>query len=293
MTTAIIIAAWLFTSFLLFLYTIFKIIKKDKQKLDMLEQSDSAFFIFITFSYFYKFRYISVQFLSPLMLVLSFILTIYLQSFFESLIWLFGSCLISYSIVKVIMYYKSEIKGGARTFKESNFLFNANIGNYRIVQNHIQKGIDINCIGINGNTALHLAADQGHIEIVKLLLENGAEINIGDLNNSTPIFNAIRNINLEVVKYLISKGASLDVNDIYKCTPLLASVYANRSNEMIKLLIDSGSNVNYQNPIDGQTSLMVASHFNNKEIRNLLLMKGADIHATDINGLTVYDYEKL
>ncbi|MNW07170.1 Ankyrin repeat protein [compost metagenome] len=37
----------------------------------------------------------------------------------------------------------------------------------------------------NGQTALHLAAQQGNIELIVLLLENGARIELKNVNNKT------------------------------------------------------------------------------------------------------------
>ena len=49
----------------------------------------------------------------------------------------------------------------------------------------IEAGADVNTIPSNGQTALHLAAQQGNIELIVLLLENGARIELKNMNNKT------------------------------------------------------------------------------------------------------------
>lgn len=49
----------------------------------------------------------------------------------------------------------------------------------------IEAGADVNSIPSNGQTALHLAAQQGNIELIVLLLENGARIELKNINNKT------------------------------------------------------------------------------------------------------------
>ncbi|MEJ5091251.1 hypothetical protein GEO21_14510 [Sphingobacterium faecium] len=49
----------------------------------------------------------------------------------------------------------------------------------------IEAGADVNSMPGNGQTALHLAAQQGNIELIVLLLENGARIELKNVNNKT------------------------------------------------------------------------------------------------------------
>jgi ankyrin repeat protein len=49
----------------------------------------------------------------------------------------------------------------------------------------IEARADVNTIPSNGQTALHLAAQQGNIELIVLLLENGARIELKNMNNKT------------------------------------------------------------------------------------------------------------
>jgi ankyrin repeat protein len=65
------------------------------------------------------------------------------------------------------------------------------------------------CWHETGETALHLAAGEGHLEIVKLLLEHGADVN-AKTAYETALHLAAGEGHLEIVKLLLEHGA--DVN---------------------------------------------------------------------------------
>jgi hypothetical protein len=290
MTLTIII--WIITAFLVALNLLLMSMLKDTRKYNLLTQSVSYFgltLITFTHSIFYI---LLIRVILTLSLLVSFIITVKNLDLLNSMLFLLGALLLGYLIPKLILFYKSSIIGGARNFKESNFLFNASKGNLQIIKVQIEKGINVNCADIDGNTALHFAARNGHIEIIKLLVSSEANVNIKDSNQSSPIYDAIKNNHIDIVKYLVKMGASLNKIDKIGCTPLLAATYSNKSIELIKYLIESGSDVNFQNVSDGQTPLMVAKYFDNKEVIKLLLNNGANINATDFRGLTAADYSK-
>ncbi len=232
----------------------------------------------------------NVRFYSNLLLICSFLITFYFDNLMHSIFFFIGTLLLSYLIARLLIHFDGNWKGG---FRQTNFLYNAQIGNYDMVEDQIKRGIDISCSDINGYTALDLAANHGHIEIVKLLITNKANIDIKDYGKATPLFSAITGLHLDIVNYLIHAGASLDTKDMNQNTPLMAAIYANKSNEIIQYLIECGSDVNYQNPINGQTPLMITATFDNVEVFNILLKKGAKLNSTDINGFRAYDYAKL
>ena len=62
-----------------------------------------------------------------------------------------------------------------------------------------------------GETALHLAAENGHTEAVEALLDVGAGINVLQSTAHTPLMYAAYNGQLEVVEFLIDQGAELNL----------------------------------------------------------------------------------
>ena len=63
----------------------------------------------------------------------------------------------------------------------------------------------------SGETALHLAAENGHIEAVKVLLDLGASINALQNTAHTPLMYAAYFGQMEVVELLIDQGAELNL----------------------------------------------------------------------------------
>ena len=68
---------------------------------------------------------------------------------------------------------------------------------------HLLKGgADPSRTDLDGRTALHIAAEEGHADIAKLLLSYGAPVNAADRWGSTPLRQAIRHQNPTVITLL-------------------------------------------------------------------------------------------
>lgn len=66
-------------------------------------------------------------------------------------------------------------------------LFMASRGDVKGVDDLLNEGIDVNSIDLDGRTALHIAACEGHIDVVKLVLSRRANIDARDRWGSTVI----------------------------------------------------------------------------------------------------------
>lgn len=64
-------------------------------------------------------------------------------------------------------------------------LFMACRGDVKGVEDLLNEGVDVNSIDLDGRTALHIAACEGHVEVVKLLLIRKANIDARDRWGST------------------------------------------------------------------------------------------------------------
>ena len=60
----------------------------------------------------------------------------------------------------------------------------------------------VNAQDINGDTALHRAAEAGHLEVVRVLLEFGADLSIKNNKGETPLDMARENKHSDVVEVL-------------------------------------------------------------------------------------------
>ncbi|XP_038105893.1 uncharacterized protein LOC6033723 isoform X2 [Culex quinquefasciatus] len=174
----------------------------------------------------------------------------------------------------------------------------ANEGNHMLLEralNACKDPIDLEIEDLNGQTALNIAARNGHIEIVKLLLQDRQPLNDGtgrfrkiDVNHAdrdgwTPLRSASWGGHTDVVKLLIESGScAIDRADKEGRTALRAAAWSGNE-DIVKILIEAGANVN---SIDkqGRTSLIAASYMGHYDIVEILLESGADVNHTDLDG---------
>lgn len=82
-------------------------------------------------------------------------------------------------------YEDDELKVPENLDSTMQLLFMACRGDVRGVEGLLNEGIDVNSINLDGRTALHIAASEGHVGVVKLLLTREANIDTRDRWGST------------------------------------------------------------------------------------------------------------
>lgn len=124
-------------------------------------------------------------------------------------------------------------------------------------------------------------------------------INQPNQNGQIPLISAIKQNNLSLVRNLIRLGANVNMQipDDYAFTPLFQAYISNASLEIIKLLINSGADVDVENE-EGFTLLMyicvLVTESSNQtyvekydmDVFELLVNSGANINIQDNNGNT-------
>lgn len=179
-------------------------------------------------------------------------------------------------------------------------LLNAAVeGDLATVEMLVSQGADINYNDPWGNCAVFSAAWEGNIKGLDLYHSLGALIELEDNN---PLCNAAFNGQAESVRWLIEKGANPNFN--FKKTGENALHYTicktsemDKRTEIVKLLIDAGTDVNKKTNkgvatlcfmrdafLKAETPLHRAAAFGNETIIKLLLEAGADRSAKDANG---------
>ena len=207
-------------------------------------------------------------------------------------------------------------------------------GNYEITKFLIEKGANVNIIDSDGETALLYALLWGNEEIAELLIQKGADVD--SMNNlrqtplelailqrfskmaellinrnvrvntrsdfGTPLLSAISEKLPKIAKLLIEKGADPNDGDASGATPLYYALREKGYDEVVRLLIERGANVNtpkalyfpckrgdYQmakylienganvNPTyeTGETALTLAIDSRNQELVKMLILAGA------------------
>ncbi|KAG8526588.1 uncharacterized protein KY384_008789 [Bacidia gigantensis] len=152
-----------------------------------------------------------------------------------------------------------------------------------------------------GCTPLHLAASVGNQDLVKLLLDRGAFINALTTTSRTPLHEALMWGNVSIVEILLSYGAGVHLADNEGWAPLHEAIWRSPM-RAVQLLLDHGAEIDpltisqqrnihfndrLQNLQGNNTPLHLATVLDNLDVVKLLLSRGANLEATDRDGLTV------
>jgi ankyrin repeat protein len=106
----------------------------------------------------------------------------------------------------------------------SNFLTAADNGDTAKVMEGLNQGIDVNVTDEHGQTALMLAADQGHIDTVNFLLQYRASLDLQNKLGGTALMLACFNGHLEIVTELLKAGADVNAKSGNGYTALMEAV---------------------------------------------------------------------
>ncbi len=122
---------------------------------------------------------------------------------------------------------------------------------------HLMRLVPVNAKDDNGVSLLRLAIAYGSEPIAVDLVDRGIEIDQPDENGRTEIQNAFAKGFWETGRRLVSRGASLTHRDHFGNNALwYAAMHPRPDYELIKLLVDHGSDVGTKNiagrsPMDG------------------------------------------
>ena len=154
----------------------------------------------------------------------------------------------------------------------------------------LSKGVDPNCElilsdGSRTSPLFYSIVDWSNDEIAKLLIDAGADVNYiddSDAAESSLLSWSVLLGNLMLVEYLLRNGADPNCERVLadgsRYSPLVDSIDVWPNDEITKLLIGAGADVNYVGFTGGVkfSVLHAAIHESNVDILKLLLSKGAD-----------------
>jgi ankyrin repeat protein len=167
---------------------------------------------------------------------------------------------------------------------EKAFLKAASKGLVDKVGAALQSGIDVNCAGKYGGTALMRAAFKGHLEIVQMLLDHKADPNIQNKQGNSALMLAVAAGCRSVVETLLKRAADPNLSTTEGDTALLqASASGNIA--IVSLLTAYRTDVN-AGDINGDTPLMKASEKGALEVALIIVKRGADLNAGNKYGNT-------
>jgi ankyrin repeat protein len=154
----------------------------------------------------------------------------------------------------------------------------------RVIENLIANGTPVDGVTVDGQTALHIAAERGYESAIQKLLDYGAEIDFQTNAGLTPLYIAIFNGQNSAVNILLDRGAAIERKYPEGCTALHLTAQKGQETAAT-LLLQKGAFVNAR--MDNHcTPLHIAAESGHATTMRLLLESGADVDAKRRDGVT-------
>lgn len=158
--------------------------------------------------------------------------------------------------------------------------------NIELLEFLLSYEVDIDIKARDGQTALHRASmaneAESHIDIIQKLLDLGVNVNLQDNFDITALHYAVIKKNVETVRLLLKL-----VSHRIETTLFIDAVETGKI-ELMRLLVDYGSDVNCINLKNGRTPLHYVNGWaeSSYDLVKYLMKNGAKIDAADFNGST-------
>jgi ankyrin repeat protein len=147
--------------------------------------------------------------------------------------------------------------------------------NLPLVQFLLEKGVNPNVEGPDGDTPLIISIQTGFHQISEKLIILGANTCKPDKNGKTPLYWAVNKKNINIINLLLDHGAELTIH-----TALLHAIDSGYL-DMVQLLVERGAPLNV---VSRSTHLSRAIARGNLDIAKYLIKSGADVNLTSEYG---------
>lgn len=134
----------------------------------------------------------------------------------------------------------------------------------------LKKGADVNGTAEGGGTALIIASVYCRAEIAKILIDAGADVNlVEEVNGDSPLHLAAEQGCVSIMTMLLESGANPNLrNELQGYTPLMTATEAGQF-DSVKLLLSKGSDPSIRSD-SGETALSIALQSGQADIFDLI-----------------------
>lgn len=126
-------------------------------------------------------------------------------------------------------------------------------------------------LGVNGDTALHVAVDHNRVSITKVLLEAGAAVDTPRPDGFTPLCVAVSGGHVSAARLLVQFKANVNAETRCGETPLRLAAAAG-DERSVGLLLEGGAEIEAADP-QGYTALLIAAIKENRRVEELLVTR--------------------
>lgn len=150
----------------------------------------------------------------------------------------------------------------------------------------LEAGADVDDVDeLEGNTALFVAAKQGHSEAVDALAEAGADVLKPNGSGQLPLQESVRAGHAAVVRVLMTHGAMPEDDGTPGTHALLEAAHWGHCGTVKALLEDPFQNPDVENGL-GETPVIAAAREGHAEVVAVLAARGANVNHRAANGST-------
>ncbi len=162
----------------------------------------------------------------------------------------------------------------------------------------IEKGVAVNQMDSDNNTALINASARNSLDVVSYLIENGSNVNMQNKKGQSALTKAVEGNSPEVVNYLISKSGDVNVIDDSQNSLAYYLVKSYRGDDAqafdAKKQSLTKAGLNFQAlQQDNSTLFHIAIEKNDLFLLQKLNEFGIDVNAKDANGNTALHYAAM
>ena len=149
----------------------------------------------------------------------------------------------------------------------------AGFGRMGVLEFLVARGANVNARDPRGLSALHLTVFTGQTQALRFLLEKGADVRATGPSGMSPLHFAARE-GAEIAGLLVERKADVGARDDYGNTALILAVREG-AQDVVRVLVESGADVNAGNPLTGDGALDVALQEGHTGIADYLRGRGA------------------